>query len=113
MATYGQNHLKQGVAYTAFCSASDQQAYKFTFDGDEEELVKTLREKFGADRSIAMDCGDRWRDDQQHQGAEVFSKLSLLLRETLESGCIWDEPEMMCWEDTTGENLIIITPGKK
>lgn len=105
--------LQGGVRYTAFCYASKaERDYSFVFNGDQQALIQKLHEHFGGSDmygpfSIAMYCGDYWQDDSNGGNTEAFSLLSYL--KTTTPKCRWRKPYMQCWEDTTGENTIIIS----
>ena len=99
--------LKKGQNYTAVCSAENPTTYSFVFNGNEEQTITFLKEKFsskGKNRDVALDCGENFQDTES-SGSENFSKLSLWDAKN----SVWGESEMKCWDDSVGENLIIIT----
>ena len=116
MAKVKDLKLQGGVNYTAFCYASNaQQDYSFVFNGDQKALLKNLHAHFGLSKmygpyDVAIYAGGFWQDDGNGGNTEKFSKLSYL--KTTSPKCRWNKPHMQCWEDTAGENTIIITPSE-
>lgn len=110
MAKKKNNRLQGGQTYEAFCYNEEIQVFKFTFNGDRQELARVLHEKFSLKkkREIALNCGNLYMDDERHSGNFWYCDLAVL--QEGKPNCKFGRAYHQCREEYGGEDFIIIDP---